>query len=100
MSRLVPVVVAKAARDRFHVPCAAARRAPKMLDAGLSRLEASSTRTAGSAGGRPTRATSATAYVVHGLACVAVAEPARAQASSGRRARWLLKARAAARSQH
>ena len=100
MSRLVSVVVAKAARDAFHVPLRGRlEELPKMLDAGLSRLEALQHRDGGF-GWWPTDASDLpmTAYVVHGLSrAIAVAEdPARARAILDRSAAWLAAARAAA----
>ncbi len=94
MSRLVPVVVAKAARDTFGAPLAG-RLAdlPKMLDAGLARLRALQHEDGGF-GWWERDASDAymTAYVVHGLtrAVAVMDDPTPAQAILAKATPWLL----------
>ena len=93
MSRLVPVVVAKAAQDRFHVPLRGRLEAlPKMLDAGLARLRVLQHDDGGFSWWEKDGSDAwMTAYVVHGLsrATQVMAEPAPATAVLDRAATWL-----------
>src|SRR5207244_9222324 len=95
MSRLVPVVVAKAARDRFHVTLSGRlAELPKMLQAGLARLKTLQ-HADGGFGWWETDASDPymTAYVVHGLSrAMDVAErPEEIGEVRERAAAWLAK---------
>ena len=94
MSRLVPVVVAKAAHDTFGAaPAAPGAELAKQLDAGLARLRALQ-HADGGFGWWEQDASDAymTAYVVHGLtrAVAVMADPAPAHAILDRATPWLV----------
>jgi uncharacterized protein YfaS (alpha-2-macroglobulin family) len=96
MSRLVPVVVAKVARDVFKAPLSGRlAELDSMLDAGLSRLERLQHQDGGF-GWWEADASDAymTAYVAHGLtrAIPVAKDPARAKAVLDRACAWLEKA--------
>jgi len=93
MSRLVPVVVARAAQEKFRVPLRGRlAELPKMIDAGIARLRALQ-HADGGFGWWATDPSDPwmTAYVVHGLtrATLVMPEPAPAKEILARATRWL-----------
>jgi len=94
MSRLVPVVVAKVARDTFGAPpTGRLAELSKMLDAGLARLRALQHEDGGFGWWEPDASDAyMTAYVVHGLtrAVAVMDDPAPAQAVLAKATPWLV----------